>query len=146
MSQPVVLIVFSCQTGDIGKLALSAAVGAIQGRALIRLRRLPEADSAPLNDTLKRMRKEYVAPTETDVAGADVVLLVSSLTANNSEPWNTFVTTLRNRGKLNNKLCAVIGSIAPAVSDLGFTAFDAMIDCVGLGRDLAEKARASKQQ
>jgi flavodoxin len=143
MPQPVVLIIFSCQTGDTEKLALSAAVGAIQGRALIRLRRLPETDSASTSETLKRMRKEYVAPSETDIAGADVILLVSSPTLDNStEPWDTFVTTLRKlQGKLEDKVRAAIGGIAPYVTDLGFVAFgDAMMDSAALGRSLAEEA------
>jgi hypothetical protein len=76
--KPVVLIIFSCQTGDTEKLALSAAVGAIQGRALIRLRRLPDPEHSDATETLTRMRKEYVPPAEKDILGANVVILASS--------------------------------------------------------------------
>ena len=151
MPQPVVLIIFSCQTGETEKLALSAAVGAIQGRALIRLRRLPDPDSSQTSETLARMRKEYVPPKEPDIAGADVVILASDSSCDSSsEPWSTFLTDLRKlrtQGKLEDKLRAVIGGIAPSVTDLGFVAFeDAMMDCAALGRSLAEEARASKPQ
>src|SRR4029453_15436719 len=148
MPQPVVLIIFSCQTGDTEKLALSAAVGAIQGRALIRLRRLPDADPSRTSETLKRMRKEYVPPTETDLVGADAVILASSSTSDeSSEAWDLFLPLLRTlptQGKLENKGCSVIGGIAPSVTDLGFVAFEgAMMDSAALGRSLAEEARAS---
>jgi hypothetical protein len=146
MPQPVVLIIFSCQTGDTEKLALTAAVGAIQGRALIRLRRLPETDPASATETLKRMRKEYVSPTETDIAGADVILLVSNPTLDDS--WDPFVTTLRNvQAELKKKICTAIGGVTHSVTDLGFIpSEDAMMDCVALGRNLAEKAHASRTQ
>ena len=151
MPQPVVLIIFSCQTGETEKLALSAAVGAIQGRALIRLRRLPDADPSQTDETLKRMRKEYVPPSENDLIGADAIILTSNSRSDDSaEPWNSFLPLLRNlqtHGKLQNKLRSVIGGIAPSVTDLGFVAFeDAMMDCAALGRSLAEEARATKPQ
>ena len=151
MSQPVVLIIFSCQTGETEKLALSAAVGAIQGRALIRLRRLPDSDPSQTSETLARMRKEYVPPTENDLIGANAIILTSNLRSDDSAgPWNSFLQVLRNlrtQGKLEDKVRAVIGGIAPSVTDLGFVAFeDAMMDCVALGRSLAEEARASRPQ
>src|SRR5687767_8740543 len=78
MSQPVVLIVFYSRCGSTEKLALAAAVGAVQGRALIRLRRMPDANAAKTleqfsdcAETLLRMRREYIAPTEADLLGAD---------------------------------------------------------------------------
>ena len=151
MSQPVVLIIFSCQTGDTEKLALSAAVGAIQGRALIRLRRLPDPEHSDATETLTRMRKEYVPPAEKDILGANVVILASSPGSLRSEtPWNAFLPVLRQLqrdGQLENKVRAAVGSIAASVADLGFVAFeDAMMDCVALGRNLAETANAPKAQ
>ena len=72
MSPTEVLITFYCRTGDTELLALAAAVGAVQARANIRLRRLP--DSIPVtpdsNNALTRMCKEYVPPTEADVLRA----------------------------------------------------------------------------
>ena len=148
MPQPIVLIIFSCQTGETEKNALSAAVGAIQGRALIRLRRLPDPDESELSETLKRMRKEYVAPTEVDIHGADVVILASGTDAGSAKPWQTLTALLRklrSEGKLENKTLAALGGIAASVADLGFTAPEnAMMDSVAFGRGLAEKALASK--
>lgn len=148
MPQPVVLITFSCQTGDTEKLALSAAVGAIQGRALIRLRRLPDVDAAEETETLLRMRKEYVPPTEADVLGANAVILVSHAnTAPSTAPWQGFLSLLRklrSEGKLTNKLGAAIGGIASSLADLEFFTPDSMMDSVALGRTLAERARAVK--
>jgi hypothetical protein len=151
MPQPIVLIIFSCQTGDTEKNALSAAVGAIQGRALIRLRRLPDPDGSEATETLKRMRKEYVAPAEADIYGADVVLLASSTDANCSiAPWKgltSLLRQLRSDGKLENKTLAAIGGVAASLADLGFEAAEnAMMDSVAFGRGLAEKAHASKPQ
>lgn len=146
MSQAVVLIVFSCQTGDTERLALSAAVGAIQGRALIRLRRLPDAEDAEDTETLRRMRKEYVRPTEADILGADVVILVSHPDTVSSA-WADFIsllTKLRTDGKLTNKPGVAIGGIAASVAALDFTTPESMMDSVALGRTLAERARALK--
>jgi hypothetical protein len=146
MAQPVVLIIFSCQTGDTEKFALNAAVGAIQARALIRLRRLPDADSSETTDTLLRMRKEYVAPTEADILGADVVILVSNASAACSiTPWNNMTSLLhhlQSQRKLDGKVRAAVGGIATELVGLGFTAPEnAMMDPVAVGRDLAGQAR-----
>jgi hypothetical protein len=72
----VVLVTFYSRSGATETRALSLAVGAVQQRALIRLRRLPDrgAAAAGAADTIARMQKEYVAPTETDILGADVRL------------------------------------------------------------------------
>jgi hypothetical protein len=56
-----VLIIFSSSTGATEALALAAAVGAVQARANIRLRRLPD-QSAGNGEDLIRMRREYVPP------------------------------------------------------------------------------------
>ena len=69
-----VLVIFSSCTGDTEKLALAAAVGAVQGRANIRLRRLPDESSGNGEDLL-RMRREYVPPTARDTAWADAVII-----------------------------------------------------------------------
>jgi len=69
-----VLVIFSSCMGDTEKLALAAAVGAVQGRANIRLRRLPDESSGNGEDLL-RMRREYVPPTARDTAWADAVII-----------------------------------------------------------------------
>ncbi|HEY2382445.1 MAG TPA: hypothetical protein VGK48_14810 [Terriglobia bacterium] len=75
MTQTInVLIIFSSSSGTTEKLALAAAVGAVQARANIRMRRLP--DNSPESDeTLARMRREYVAPTPADTLWADAVFI-----------------------------------------------------------------------
>src|SRR3989442_5933030 len=84
MSPVEVLIIFHSRCGSTEKLALAAAVGAVQARANIRFRRLPDigdidglADSPECRKALDRMRKEYVAPNEADVLRADALIFVA---------------------------------------------------------------------
>jgi NAD(P)H dehydrogenase (quinone) len=72
-----VLVIFSSLCGNTEKLALAAAVGAVQARANIRMRRLPDTgESIPdCKDELTRMRKEYVPPTAADTQWADAVII-----------------------------------------------------------------------
>src|SRR5262245_19052503 len=73
-----VLVVFYSRTGETEKLALAAAVGAVQARASIRLRRLPDPTGEPVssaNEALVRMRKEYVPPAESDTKWADAIII-----------------------------------------------------------------------
>jgi|SRR5262245_32489543 len=72
-----VLVIFQSNCGNTEKLALAAAVGAVQARALIRLRRLPDsgADLPECKEALTRMRREYVPPTPADTAWADLVIV-----------------------------------------------------------------------
>src|SRR2546428_13718231 len=78
MSQPIILITFYSRCGSTEKLALAAAVGAVQGRALIRLRRLPDVEEfSGCKETLDRMHREYVAPREADILGADALVLAA---------------------------------------------------------------------
>jgi hypothetical protein len=69
-----VLVIFASSTGATEKLALAAAVGAIQARASIRMRRLPDQSSGSGEDLI-RMRREYVPPTAPDAAWADAVII-----------------------------------------------------------------------
>jgi hypothetical protein len=148
MSQPVVLVTFSCQNGQTEKLALSAAVGAVQGRALIRLRRIPD-DASDSNEAAVRMRKEYVAPAEADIVGADAVILAASPdTSVLSASWQDFLNMLlrlRSEGKLSRKVGASIGGLSPALSGLGFLSVTQLSnDPLALGRSVAEMARSLK--
>jgi hypothetical protein len=72
-----VLVIFYSCCGTTEKLALAAAVGAVQARANIRMRRLTDSgeENADCKETLARMRKEYVPPTQTDVVWADAVIV-----------------------------------------------------------------------
>jgi hypothetical protein len=72
----VVVIFYSC-SGETEKLALAAAVGAVQARGSIRMRRLTDSgeDIPEYRDTLARMRREYVPPAAADILWADAVLV-----------------------------------------------------------------------
>ncbi len=69
-----VLVIFSSCDGATEKLALAAAVGAVQARANIRLRRLPE-NFPESGDDLARMRREYVPPTQADAIWAHAIIV-----------------------------------------------------------------------
>jgi multimeric flavodoxin WrbA len=149
MSQPIVLVTFSCLTGETEKLALSAAVGAVQARALIRLRRIPDVDPATANAEVVRMRKEYVPPAEADIVGADALIFAAGAdTAVLSAPWQEFLNLLlrlSKEDKLGRKVGASIGGIPPALGALGFlTVTQLSSDPLALGRSVAEMARSLK--
>jgi hypothetical protein len=149
MNQPIVLVTFSCQTGDTEKLALSAAVGAVQARAMIRLRRIPDVASDVQNEEIVRMRKEYVKPAEADVVGADALILAARPDTDVlSAPWQDFLNLLMrlgHEGKLGRKVVASIGGLSPALTGLGFlTVIPLSSDALALGRSVAEMARSLK--
>ena len=62
-------MIFSCENGFVERLALQAAVGAVQARASIRLRRLPAAFTN--NPEALRMEQDYIAPRAADLDWAD---------------------------------------------------------------------------
>lgn len=118
-AQTTVVVAFSSRCGATEALALAAAVGAVQGRALIRLRRLPD-DGAPAGpedlpdcvEALARMRKQYVPPTEADIAGNDALVLAPPAGASTeSSEWVEFLASLTRlgaAGKLAGKVAAVV--------------------------------------
>jgi hypothetical protein len=69
-----VLVIFSSSTGATEELALAAAVGAVQARANIRLRRLTDQDTGS-GESVVRMRREYVPPTAADSVWADAIII-----------------------------------------------------------------------
>jgi hypothetical protein len=77
-----VLVVFYSRTGRTEKLALAAALGAVQARANIRLRWLREAaddqmiqDVPGWRENRERMEKEYIAPRAVDAEWADAIII-----------------------------------------------------------------------
>jgi hypothetical protein len=118
MPSTVAVIVFHATSADTETVAMSAAVGAVQARALIRLRRMPEAaghtmpSRAEDRDALARMQKEYVAPTEADVLGADAILIVpppsSSPDTGEWQPFVSMLARLAAEGRLTGKVAAVV--------------------------------------
>lgn len=114
-----VVVTFYSRGGSTESLAHATAVGAVQGRALIRLRRVPDADEAgalqrfaDCRDALRRMHKEYVGPREADVAAADVLVVASPAdvfpTAAEWQPFLTLLEHLHAGGKLAGKVAAVV--------------------------------------
>src|SRR5262245_28018094 len=97
MSQPIVLVIFYSRCGSTEKLALAAAVGAVQSRAAIRLRRVPDkTEASDCTETLARLRKEYIAPREIDVIAADGLLFAASAGFDTSSAeWAEFISMLR---------------------------------------------------
>jgi len=116
MSEPRVLITFYSRCGSTEKLASSAGVGAVQGRSLIRLRRVPdvENDEPPpdCQETYTRMRREYVTPAQSDVLWADAVIFgVSPGCTPASGQWTAYLELLeqlRDQGKLDGKVGGVV--------------------------------------
>ncbi len=122
-----VLVTFYSRAGATEALAHAAAVGAVQARALIRLRRVadldPEATLAryPASaESLRRMSREYVVPKEADVLAADALIVGSpaDVDAASAEwsPYFELLSRLGADGKLAGKVAAVIPN--GAASDL----------------------------
>ena len=93
MTPVIVLVTFYSRCGTTETLASAAAVGAVQVRANIRLRRVPDTSAEKTltefpncRESLVRMHKEYVAPTEADVLGADAIVLVPPAGFDSSSP------------------------------------------------------------
>ena len=74
ISELHVLVIFSCENGSVERLALQAAVGAVQARASIRLRRLTP-EGVPQNQESQRMQQDYIAPRAVDLDWADGVVV-----------------------------------------------------------------------
>jgi hypothetical protein len=72
-----VLVIFGSPSELTEQLALAAAVGAVQERASIRIRRLSTSEEDLLfeHDALIRMQREYVSPTSADTLWADAVII-----------------------------------------------------------------------
>jgi NAD(P)H dehydrogenase (quinone) len=118
-----VVVVFHSRTGTTERLALTAAVGAVQGRANIRLRRLPDPADEVLIESVPgwkenraRMDMEYVAPREADAEWADAILVgiadasdldkdIGVLSAD-AERYFDSLAALRAQGKLEGKIGA----------------------------------------
>jgi hypothetical protein len=149
MGQPVVLVTFSCESGEIEKQALAAAVGAVQGRALIRLRRLSDAGIVSDNEDLARMRKEYVPPTEKDILGADGVILVAAPGSESSVQWTAYLEMVDRltQGVEPRKVIMGIGLGPRFIFHIGAsTVTDPSDKARALGLFVANEARARKQQ
>jgi len=82
-----VLVVFYSRCGTTERLALAAAVGAVQARANIRLRRLPDVRQVTeCGEQVVRMKKEYVVPAEADILWADAIIFLLPPDLSTSSP------------------------------------------------------------
>lgn len=72
-----ILVIFDSSGELTEQLALAAAVGAVQGRASIRIRCLPTPEEAATlgNERLTRLQREYVLPTSDDALWADAIII-----------------------------------------------------------------------
>ena len=123
-----ILVTFWSRTGKTEKLALGAALGAVQAKAKIRLRWLREGvedaelDSIPeWRVNRERMGKEYIEPREDDFAWADgmVIAIPASLSpaATELKRYLHALATARSNAKLRSKVAAVIVSGCTACDD-----------------------------
>jgi flavodoxin len=114
MAQPAVVVAFSSRSGTTETIAHAAAVGAVNARALPRLRRLADDRPVPAEsaDTLRRMQKEYVPPAEADIARSQALMIVPTAGMTPvSDVWQPFFSLLdrlASAGTLAGKVGAVI--------------------------------------
>ena len=154
-----VLVTFYCLNGETEKLALAAGLGAVQGRAAIRFRRLrPEPGESAVDE---RLDQDYVAPKEADARWADAIILgTPSRLAISSPALNEYFGMLTSAG-VSGKTCAVLLSnrsvvagaletLHGAMSALGLKmvapdlcAVDSADDARLLGRRIAETSASS---
>jgi NAD(P)H dehydrogenase (quinone) len=124
MAQDInVLVTFWSRTGVTEKLALAAALGAVQAKANIRLRWLRETalpgegESAPgWRENRARMEMEYVTPREADLSWADATFIAApayvSLAAPEIRSYLELMAGLYHGGKLGCKVGAALLSAA----------------------------------
>ena len=137
MAQTIVVVSFYSRGGTTERLATAAAVGAVQMRAGIRMRRVPDPDPAAAlaqfpehREELRRMHKEYVAPREADLIAADVLVVASTADVMPASPeWQALfdlLTRLHSEGQLRRKVAAVVDNGPSA------RAFSTMLERLGL--------------
>lgn len=134
-----VVVIFYSRDGETERLAHAAAVGAVQARALIRLRRVADAGPQPgVSEAHRRMLREYVAPKEADIVAADALVIASRADADAASPeWASVVEMLERlhaAGKLAGKAAAVVPNDASSRS------FEALISRLGLARPALDSA------
>ena len=148
-----VVVIFYSRYGETEKQALAAGVGAIQARANIRLRRLPDLanpetiqSDAAWSGNLERMKREYIAPREVDIQWADVLILAAPRDC--TAEMERYLDSAREL--LKGKIAAVLGPFADAAAGAGLTVVPPGSDLAdtgsacAYGRQSAEKARSAK--
>jgi NAD(P)H dehydrogenase (quinone) len=154
-----VVVVFYSRTGSTERLALAAAVGAVQGRANIRLRRLPDPQGEAIDqENCERMNREYVAPREADATWAEAIIVgmpagADTLSAE-FERYFDSLAALRDRGEFEGKIGSSFtqgvgtGPLYAAMSRAGLITVplapdpDSVVAARLQGRRVADMARA----
>ena len=169
MATIIVVVTFYSRNGTTEALAHAAAVGAVQARAGIRLRRVPDGEPEAViarlpesSESLRRMHREYVAPREADVLAADALIVASPADVDASSPeWTELMdllTRLQAEGKLAGKVMAAVAdhslstSFGAVIERLGVATVtsgaaspadrDAVARAVALGRAVVAQAKA----
>src|SRR5690606_32909276 len=102
----------------------------------IRLRRLPDdggpaPDDPGCADTLARLRREYVAPTEKDVVGNAALILVPSPGATpDSREWAEVCSMLLRLGA-EGRLASKVGAVVHSGGEETLRAFRALLERAG---------------
>ena len=154
-----VVVAFYSRCGTTETRALTAAVGSVNARALIRMRRMPDTpDAAPIGADCAaetaRMRKEYVPPTDGDITGAEALIVAVppgfGAGAPVWAPLTQILSALASQNKLQGKVAAVVAggdepanaAFADSLRRLGFTLVSppAAIDKTNNGALAAVKA------
>jgi NAD(P)H dehydrogenase (quinone) len=123
---PVVVnavVIFYSRYGNTESLALAAGVGAIQARANVRLRKLPEIADSPTAES------EYIAPRQIDLEWAD--MLVLAIPSDAPDEMNRYLGSLKD---LSGKIAAPFTSrsITHGEKDAALLALCAAAARVGL--------------
>lgn len=129
MAQPAVVVAFTSRCGTTETVAHAAAVGVVNSRALPRLRRL--TDDGPTSPdcaaTLHRMQKEYVPPTEADIAGSPALIVVPSAGMTpSSDVWQQFMAML-DQIALTGRISGKLGAVIDTGNDQTVTAFSSAL-------------------
>ena len=150
-----VVVVFYSRTGLTENLALAAAVGAVEGKANIRLRRIPETASDETIATIPgwrenhdRMSWEYIAPREADAVWAEGIVIAVPEWMSLSAPEVRKCLALPGGGKI----AAALGptGLGEALEATGLTVLPAPLAADPIERAtlqgvrVAEAARAAR--
>jgi NAD(P)H dehydrogenase (quinone) len=133
MSDVNVLVVFYSRHGTTEKLALAAALGAIQARGNIRLRRMADLvereiiDHSPeWRENVDRMARDYVAPRPPDPVWADVIVLATPQRP--AREIEQYCASLAGEPALAGKIAA---PLCPAGDQAALTPVYAAAACAG---------------
>jgi len=151
MAQPAVVVVFSSRCGTTETIAHAAAVGTVNARALPRLRWLTHAGVIVPSEcavTFRRLQKEYVPPTEADIAGSQALIIVPSAgMMPSSVEWQPFIALL-DRLAQTRTLTGKVGAVIDTGDSHTVASFTTVLSACGSaliapdGRDARAHGRA----